>query len=201
MAASSSPKATLIATIFLILIMITTPLHEISAQAPPFASTPLMVDCGTRLLSLAPCGPYVQGSAPAPTQQCCDSLALIYSQEPRCLCLFLSAIALRSLPFNATLALDLPGVCSPQMSPAICSGGGPAPPTPPPVDPVVSGVNSSFSPSPVLVSATPTVTVTPIPSNLLGFGQSSGHHLNGGGYLTLMLALITTLLLMIKELY
>ena len=43
--------------------------------------------CPSVLLSLAPCGPFVQGFVQLPAQPCCNGLNQIYSQEPTCLSL------------------------------------------------------------------------------------------------------------------
>ncbi|CAN8312479.1 unnamed protein product, partial [Cochlearia groenlandica] len=73
--------------------------------------------CASLLLSLAPCGPFVQGFVQLPAQPCCNSLNQIYTQQPNCLhiytqqpnclCLFLNNNSTLSsaFPINQTLAL------------------------------------------------------------------------------------------------
>ena len=94
----------------------------VAQQAMPSTpNNPTMAQCGPRLLSMAPCAPFVEGRAPGPNLQCCDSLKKVYNEQRDCLCLFLNGTALASLPINSTLALKLPGLCSPQIDPSTCS--------------------------------------------------------------------------------
>lgn len=98
--------------------------HSQITPSTPSESEPTMAECGTRLLVLAPCAPFVQGQSPEPTVQCCNNLMQVYNLERGCLCLFLNGTALASLPINSTLALQLPGLCSPQIDPSTCSTSG-----------------------------------------------------------------------------
>lgn len=79
--------------------------------------------CASRLLSLAPCGPFVQGFVQLPAQPCCDSLNQIYSQEATCLCLLLNNTSTLSpaFPINQTLALQLPPLCNIPANSSSCS--------------------------------------------------------------------------------
>lgn len=89
--------------------------------SPP--AGPTMTDCGTRLLPLVPCAPFVQGTAPSPARPCCDGLKQLNIQQPTCLCLLLNNTdALSSFPINSTLALELPLLCSLQFDTSSCSG-------------------------------------------------------------------------------
>lgn len=95
------------------------------SQITPITPSPAtMAECGPRLIVLAPCAPFVEGQTPGPTEQCCDNLIQVYDQQRSCLCLFLNGTALASLPINTTLALQLPGLCSPQIDPSTCSPSG-----------------------------------------------------------------------------
>ncbi|CAK9147735.1 unnamed protein product [Ilex paraguariensis] len=85
-------------------------------------SGPTVAGCGTSLLPLVPCAPFVQGSVPSPAQQCCDNLKQFYNQQPNCLCFLLNNTALRSFPINRTLALQLPLLCNLQVDISACSG-------------------------------------------------------------------------------
>ncbi|KAL5722165.1 hypothetical protein ACHQM5_005717 [Ranunculus cassubicifolius] len=78
-----------------------------------------IAECGPRLLPLASCAPFIQGSASSPVQSCCDNLIQLYDQQPSCLCMLLNETSLTvSFPINRTLALQLPGLCklSPDLS-------------------------------------------------------------------------------------
>ncbi|CAO2818093.1 unnamed protein product [Amaranthus hypochondriacus] len=134
-----------------------------------------MAECGPRLIPLAPCAPFVQGQSPGPTQQCCNNLIQVYNQQRGCLCLFLDGTALASLPINTTLALQLPGICSPQLDPSTCS------PTGGSASPVSPSSQISFRNSPSSASAgAPTVAVAPRPSTVrFGLGTSSAYKLAG----------------------
>ena len=79
-------------------------------------SSPTIAQCTPSLLLLIPCTTFVQGTSPSPGSACCGNLKQLYSQEPRCLCLFLNGTNLRSLPINRTLALQLPALCSLQVN-------------------------------------------------------------------------------------
>ncbi|KAJ8449629.1 hypothetical protein Cgig2_005651 [Carnegiea gigantea] len=105
--------------LILSLLFFTSPLLTVAQQA--MLAGPIMAQCGPRLLSMAPCAPFVEGRAPGPNLQCCESLKKVYNEQRDCLCLFLNGTALASLPINSTLALELPGLCSPQIDPSTCS--------------------------------------------------------------------------------
>lgn len=81
-----------------------------------------VAQCAPRLLPLAPCGSFVQGNAQSPSQPCCDNLKQLYAQQPQCLCLLLNDTTLSSFPINATLALQLPALCSLQVDISACQG-------------------------------------------------------------------------------
>lgn len=49
-----------------------------------------IVQCGSRLLTLIPCAPFLQGSIPAPAHLCGDNLIDLYVQEENCLCILLN---------------------------------------------------------------------------------------------------------------
>ena len=115
-------RATLAQLFFFVLVSFLALSH--SQLTPQTPSVPTMADCSPRLFALAPCAPFVQGQSPHPTEQCCDNLMQVYNSERDCLCLFLNGTALASLPINSTLALQLPGICSPQIDSSTCSPSG-----------------------------------------------------------------------------
>ncbi|KAL2934072.1 Protein YLS3 [Bienertia sinuspersici] len=136
-----------------------------SQVTPP--TTPTMVECGARLFALAPCTPFVQGQSHGPTQQCCDNLIQVYNTQRGCLCLFLNGTVLASLPLNSTLALQLPGLCSPQINPSTCSSSDGSVASQSPAS------QNSFRSNPTAARA-PTVTVAPRPSTVrFDLGKSS----------------------------
>ncbi|CAN4086722.1 unnamed protein product [Withania somnifera] len=125
---------------------------------------PTMSSCGPLLLQLAPCGPFVQGMSPSPTELCCSNLRQLYSQQPGCLCLLLNQTGPSTLPINTTLALQLPLLCDMNVDNSTCSvseGLTPISPTPQ----VSFGTNSNST-----VAASPMVRVPPKMSSILGFG-------------------------------
>lgn len=71
-------------------------------------------ECGPRLLPLATCAPFVQGSTPSPSQTCCSNLVDLYNEQPTCLCMLLSfnESSVTPLPLNRTLALQMPNLCN-----------------------------------------------------------------------------------------
>lgn len=109
--ASTNPIAIITPLLLLLLISLS-----------PTTLSQTIANCAPSLLPLTPCAPFVQGSAQTPTQPCCDNLKQVYDQQPDCLCLLLNNTAISSLPINATLALQLPVLCSLQLNSSTCSG-------------------------------------------------------------------------------
>ncbi|KAA8542697.1 hypothetical protein F0562_023804 [Nyssa sinensis] len=143
-------------------------------------SGPTIADCAPRLLPLATCAPFVQGTAPSPAQQCCDSIKQLYNQQPNCLCLLLNDTTLSSFPINRTLALQLPLLCNLQISTSTCSGV-PLPPSSP-ASQVSFGTKNNSS-----VGASPMVTVAPRPSIMgLGVRRSGGLELKAERHLVVV---------------
>ncbi|XP_019094038.1 PREDICTED: non-specific lipid-transfer protein-like protein At5g64080 [Camelina sativa] len=142
--------------------------------------------CASRLLSLAPCGPFVQGFVQLPAQPCCDSLNQIYSQEANCLCLFLNNTSTLSpaFPINQTLALQLPPLCNIPANSSSCSSSSSTAPGGVPSDSssVAPPPSSSVAPPPSSsngsrVAATPVAQMDPRPTSFMGLGyglKSSG---------------------------
>ncbi|KAH0853785.1 hypothetical protein HID58_092876, partial [Brassica napus] len=130
--------------------------------------------CASMLLSLAPCGPFVQGFVQLPAQPCCNGLNQIYSQQPSCLCLLLNNTSTVSpaFPINQTLALQLAPLCNIPANSSSCSSLAPSNSSsvaPPPSSSTGAKNNSS-----VKAIATP---VAPRPTSFLGLGyglRSSG---------------------------
>ncbi|XP_010416218.1 PREDICTED: non-specific lipid-transfer protein-like protein At5g64080 isoform X2 [Camelina sativa] len=151
--------------------------------------------CASRLLSLAPCGPFVQGFVQLPAQPCCDSLNQIYNQEANCLCLFLNNTSTLSpaFPINQTLALQLPPLCNIPANSSSCSSSSTAPGgvpsdsssvAPPPSSSVAPPPSSSNGSQISLgrknnswVAASPVAQMDPRPTSFMGLGyglRSSG---------------------------
>ncbi|PKA58265.1 putative GPI-anchored protein [Apostasia shenzhenica] len=85
-------------------------------MAAPAARSDLAKDkqeCANQLVGLATCLVYVQGSAAAPTPDCCSGLKEVLAKSPKCLCLLIRD---RNDPdlgiaINLTRALSLPDSC------------------------------------------------------------------------------------------
>ncbi|CAM8977097.1 unnamed protein product [Rhodiola kirilowii] len=102
----------------LVFFLLVLPTALSQAQAPPTLS-----QCSLLFLPLVACAPFVQGTAQAPGQSCCDNLNQLYGQQPQCLCLVLGDTPISAaFPINRTLALQLPSLCSLHFSPSTCSG-------------------------------------------------------------------------------
>ncbi|KAJ0961476.1 hypothetical protein J5N97_001980 [Dioscorea zingiberensis] len=71
-------------------------------------------ECADQLQNLASCIPYVSGTAPKPTTQCCEDAEKVRSQQPKCLCVLIkeSTDPSLALPINTTLALHMPKACN-----------------------------------------------------------------------------------------
>lgn len=109
-----------LSSLTLLLFLISLPPSILSQD--PTSSSPTIAQCTTRLLPLASCASFVQGTSQSPAQSCCDNLKLLYSQQPDCLCLLLNSTTLSSFPINTTRALQLPALCSLQVDISACSG-------------------------------------------------------------------------------
>lgn len=70
--------------------------------------------CADQLTSLGACIPYVSGSAPKPTPQCCEDTKKVKNSQPKCLCVLIkeSTDPSLGLPINTTLALKMPTACN-----------------------------------------------------------------------------------------
>ncbi|CAA7043184.1 unnamed protein product [Microthlaspi erraticum] len=176
-------------TLFITLLIITlspTFLQVVLAQMIPGTTT---ATCSSMLLSLAPCGPFVQGFVQLPAQPCCDGLNQIYSQQPTCLCQFLNNTSALSpaFPINQTLALQLPPLCNIPANSSSCSSSssssspGVAPSVSSSVAPPPSSSNGSQvsqgSKNKSSVAATPVAQVASRPTSFMGLGyplRSSG---------------------------
>ncbi|KAK6925242.1 Bifunctional inhibitor/plant lipid transfer protein/seed storage helical domain [Dillenia turbinata] len=143
---------------FLLQLILISLLPTALSQSPSDAT---LANCGPRLLPLAPCAPFVQGSAQSPVQPCCDNLRLLYSQVPSCLCLLLNSSTMSPFPINTTLALELPSLCNLQADTSSC-----------PVPPSSAGSQVSLGTNTTPTAASPEVTLAPRPS-IVGFGMGS----------------------------
>ncbi|CAN8234945.1 unnamed protein product [Cochlearia groenlandica] len=179
-------------TLFITLLISLSPIFLRLAFAQAQGGT--TATCASMLLSLAPCGPFVQGFVQLPAQPCCDGLNQIYSQEPTCLCLFLNNTSNLSpaFPINQTLALQLPPLCNVPANSSTCSSsssstsspGGQAPSesssssvAPPPSSSSRSQVSRGAKKNNSRVAATPAAQVATRPTSFmaLGYGlKSSG---------------------------
>ncbi|KAG6627453.1 hypothetical protein CIPAW_15G129400 [Carya illinoinensis] len=148
----------------LIPLLFITLLRTILSQNPS-SSSPTIAECASHLLPLAPCAPFVQGTAQSPAQMCCNNLEQLYSQEPHCLCLLINdTTSISSFPINTTLALQLPNLCKLQADISACS-------------------------------ASPMVQVQPRPNIMgLGFGSSLSTKLKAKGDFTLVVTMAAFLL-------
>ncbi|PHU24331.1 hypothetical protein BC332_09438 [Capsicum chinense] len=155
--------------ISLLFVLVPTTLSQTFGNIP---AGPTVSSCGPLLFQLAPCGPFVQGVSPSPTQRCCINLRQLYSQQPGCLCLLLNQTGISTLPINATLALQLPLLCSMHVDNSTCSVSEGLPPNSP--TPQVSlGTNSNST-----VAASPMVTVAPKTASILGLGFNTSSAAN-----------------------
>ncbi|KAK8559743.1 hypothetical protein V6N13_016479 [Hibiscus sabdariffa] len=81
-----------------------------------FASSDINQDkaeCSNQVAGLAPCLPYAEGQAKAPTVDCCSGLKQVVDKTMKCLCLLLKDLNDPSLGLNinATFAAALPSTC------------------------------------------------------------------------------------------
>lgn len=114
------PPIAIPASTLILLLFTSLPIPILSQD--PSSSSPTIAQCAPSLLPLAPCAPFVQGTAQSPAQPCCNNLKQLYAQEPHCLCLLLNDSTFNSFPINNTLALQLPLLCSLQLNISPCSG-------------------------------------------------------------------------------
>ncbi|WOK99914.1 hypothetical protein Cni_G08626 [Canna indica] len=73
-----------------------------------------LTECGTQLVAMQTCITYVQGTAKAPTPDCCAGLKDVLAKSPKCLCVLVKDHDDPQLPIkiNVTRALALPAACS-----------------------------------------------------------------------------------------
>ncbi|RZS04386.1 hypothetical protein BHM03_00034718 [Ensete ventricosum] len=71
-------------------------------------------ECGNQLIGLQTCITYVQGTAQAPTPDCCTGLKDVIAKSPKCLCILVKDHDDPQLPIkiNVTRALGLPDACN-----------------------------------------------------------------------------------------
>ncbi|XP_027167606.1 protein YLS3 [Coffea eugenioides] len=151
---------------------------------------PTVSECVPRLLSLAPCEAFVQGTSASPPQTCCYNLRQVYNQELSCLCLMVNDSSISAFPINRTLALQLPVLCNLQGGLSACSAGDIAVPFPPssPTSQVSFGTKTNAT-----VAASPMITVSPT-TGILGSIPHSVANLNAINHL--VVALIAEMLLL-----
>ncbi|KAK9926270.1 hypothetical protein M0R45_023511 [Rubus argutus] len=155
----------------------------------PNSSIPTVAQCAPRLLPLATCAPFVQGTAPSPAQSCCDNLILVYSQQPSCLCLLLNGTTLSSFPINTTLALQLPALCTLPVDASACLRAQ-VPPSSPSSQVSFGANNSTVTNS--TVASSPMVQAAPRPTMMgVGFGRRASNSIKSktGTYLAVTLTM------------
>ncbi|KAG6627454.1 non-specific lipid transfer protein GPI-anchored 10-like isoform X1 [Carya illinoinensis] len=180
----------------LIPLLFITLLRTILSQNPS-SSSPTIAECASHLLPLAPCAPFVQGTAQSPAQMCCNNLEQLYSQEPHCLCLLINdTTSISSFPINTTLALQLPNLCKLQADISACSGKNVPPSSPGSQVSPGTNTNSTHGTNPnSTVVASPMVQVQPRPNIMgLGFGSSLSTKLKAKGDFTLVVTMAAFLL-------
>ncbi|MCD7451805.1 hypothetical protein HAX54_013454 [Datura stramonium] len=180
----SMASSTTVLVFSLVFVLVPTTLSQIFGNLP---AGPTVSSCGPLLLQLAPCGPFVQGASPSPTEQCCSNLRQLYSQQPGCLCLLLNQTGLSSLPINKTLALQLPNLCSMHVDSSTCLVSEEGLPPNSPTPQVSFGTNSNST-----VAASPMGTVAPKTTSILGFGFNSSSAVNLNAKESLMVTLLTS---------
>ncbi|CAL9042447.1 unnamed protein product [Musa banksii] len=103
---SSSSSNALVLSIFLALSLL------IPAASSDISSD--VAECGSHLLAMQTCITFVQGTAEAPTPDCCAGLKTVLANRPKCLCILVKMHDDPQLPIkiNVTRALALPTACS-----------------------------------------------------------------------------------------
>ena len=82
-------------------------------------------ECADKLVALAACLNYVGGKTASPPPDCCVGLTTVVEKSPRCLCILIkdrNEPKLGDFKVNATLALNLPSVCSVPLNVTTCVG-------------------------------------------------------------------------------
>ncbi|RZC61151.1 hypothetical protein C5167_022902 [Papaver somniferum] len=157
----------------LLLLLISIPFASPEAESPSTGSD--IIECGSRLLTLVPCLPYVQGTMPAPARLCCDNLMDLYVQEENCLCVLLSSDnPINFFSINQTLGLRLPALCRIKLDTTSCPGLVPSADSPAPDIQVLQGTSSNTS-SPEPEPVPPMAAMAPMPN--MGFRKSNGQKL------------------------
>lgn len=79
-------------------------------------------ECGSQLIGLQTCIPYVEGTAQAPTPDCCTGLKDVVAKSPKCLCILVKDHDDPQLPIkiNLTRALALPKACNTPVNISAC---------------------------------------------------------------------------------
>ncbi|KAG1347563.1 protein YLS3 [Cocos nucifera] len=80
-------------------------------------------ECADQVIKLSTCLTYMQGSARAPTPDCCSSLKQVVDKSFKCLCILVkdrNEPELSSFKVNVTLALELPSKCGVPANASAC---------------------------------------------------------------------------------
>ncbi|KAM6594690.1 hypothetical protein CsatA_002393 [Cannabis sativa] len=175
---------------FLILLFI---LNISLSPLTTFSQETTVAQCATRLLPLAPCASFVQGTALSPALSCCDNLNQLYAQQPKCLCMLLNETTLNSLPINTTLALQLPSLCHLKVDILICSGRNVT--TSPPGSQMLTNTNSTSHVNSTIAASPMFQTVPRSPNSATGHGSNEGGKLKRSTDFTMVMvaALIISL--------
>ncbi|KAM0952092.1 putative plant non-specific lipid-transfer protein/Par allergen [Dioscorea sansibarensis] len=82
-------------------------------------------ECATYLVGLSTCLTFVQGSASAPTPDCCSGLEQVLGKSRKCLCVLIKDRNEPDLGFkiNVTRAMSLPDVCHASANISDCPSG------------------------------------------------------------------------------
>lgn len=81
-------------------------------------------ECSDKLLSLAPCLPYVNGEAKTPSIDCCSGLKVVIDKSKKCICILIKDSSDPNLGFklNASVAAQLPTTCHTPANISHCVG-------------------------------------------------------------------------------
>nr|XP_010934234.1 protein YLS3 isoform X1 [Elaeis guineensis] len=80
-------------------------------------------ECADQVIKLSTCLTYMQGSARAPTPDCCSSLKQVVDKSFKCLCILVkdrNEPELASFKVNVTFALRLPSKCGVPANASAC---------------------------------------------------------------------------------
>lgn len=121
----------------------------VQSPAPPTGKD---YDCTNSFTDLSSCLGFVSGDGGkgAPPKECCTALANTQAKEPICICQLLAQVNdSAQYGVNATLAMELPGLCHVNGDTSKCP----------------TLLNSPLAPSPTLVPTQPPSPIAPVPAH------------------------------------